>query len=361
MKFDFTTHLQKIEAILEQGLPEEYSNNWMSNTFSNLLHPVPTSLIDALSKPCRSLLLLGGKRWRPLFMVLCAELALESNNEIDDAAKEKILDRVYKLTPLVEFVHTASLIHDDIEDSADIRRGKPSAHITHGIDIAINAGSWLFFHASSCISSTDIYWGCEKDSLKVMLYENLMLELRRLHLGQAMDISWHKNDEMLPSMEEYLTMTSLKTGTLASLSAKLGLLAAGETSDITTKIAKSAADIGIAFQILDDIKNLTTGNVGKKRGDDIVEGKKSLPILLHLESRPDDFNALMECFSVAKKEGIESMAVEKAITIIETSNAIERAKTMAEKLITDSCKTMRSLYPNAKTIDKIDYLFESLF
>ncbi len=361
MKFDFTENLQHIDAILEQELPKSYSENWQDTTFSKTLHPVPSKLIDALVTPCRNLLLLGGKRWRPLFMMLCAELALESNNNISKEEKEKILNRVYKLTPLVEFVHTASLIHDDIEDNADMRRGKPSAHITYGEDIAINAGSWLFFHASSCISNEDIYWGSEKDSLKVALYENLMLELRRLHLGQAMDISWHKNDDILPSIDEYLTMTSLKTGTLASLSAKLALLASGETSEIITKMAKSAADIGIAFQIIDDIKNLTTGNVGKKRGDDIVEGKKSLPILFHLETNKEDLTELMECFEMAKKEGIDSASVEKAISIIETSDAIERAKTMAKDLIESACNTMRGLYSNTQAMDKIDYLFESLF
>ncbi len=361
MKFDFNDSLIKIDAVLEANLPNAYSDSWTEKTFSKLPSTVSTNLIDALVKPCRNLLLLGGKRWRPLLMVLHAELVLEKSKNIDETTKEKIMDRVYKLSPLVEFVHTASLIHDDIEDNADMRRGKPSAHISYGEDIAINAGSWLFFHATSCILDESIFWNKEESSLKLSLFEHLATELRRLHLGQAMDITWHKNDSIVPTIDEYLTMTSLKTGTLASLSAKLGLLATGEYPETTEKMAKSAADIGIAFQILDDVKNLTTGNVGKKRGDDIVEGKKSLPVLFHLESNKEDFDSLMECFRAAKKDGIESPSVEKAISIIETSNAIERAKEMANELIVDACKTMRELYPDAKTIDKIDYLFESLF
>ncbi len=361
MKFDFTQQLQNIDTVLERELPSVYSEEWLNTTFSNFVSPVSPQLMDALVYPCRNLLLLGGKRWRPLFMVLCAELALENNHNILEDVKEKILNRVYALTPLVEFVHTASLIHDDIEDSADMRRGKTSAHITYGEDVAINAGSWLFFQASSCISNENIYWGSEKDSLKVTLYENLMLELRRLHLGQAMDISWHKNDSMVPAIDEYLTMTSLKTGTLASLAARIGVISVGEDVSKAKKLSESASKIGVAFQIIDDIKNLTTGNAGKKRGDDIVEGKKSLPILLHLESNKSDFETLMDCFTMAKKEGIESPSVEKAISIIETSDAIERAKKKATNLIETACNTMRELYPNAKTMDAIDYLFESLF
>ncbi len=361
MKFDFTHRLEKIDMVLEKDLPNSYCDKWIENTFSTLYHPVPSNLVDALVKPCRNLLLLGGKRWRPLLMVLCAELALEENQSIDKSQKEKILDRVFSLTPIVEFVHTASLIHDDIEDTADMRRGKPSAHINYGIDIALNAGSWLFFQATKCISNESIYWGSEKDSLKLALHDNLMLELRRLHLGQAMDISWHKNDTILPSIDEYLTMTSLKTGTLASLAARLGVISAGENVDNAQNLSKSASQIGVAFQILDDIKNLTTGNVGKKRGDDIVEGKKSLPILLHLETNKGDFSPLMECFETAKQEGINSPTVEQAIAIIETSDAIERAEKMAQDLISQSCKAMRALYPNVKTMDTIDYLFETLF
>ncbi len=361
MKFDFTTHLQKIDCILEQSLPSEYDSKWMNDTFSNLLHPIPSHLLDNLVSPCRNLLILGGKRWRPLLMVLCADLSLEANKNIDTTTKENILNTVYKLTPLVEFVHTASLIHDDIEDNADIRRGKPSAHITYGVDVAINAGSWLFFQASSCIENQTIKWGNNQMQLKASLYEKLMLELRRLHLGQAMDITWHKNDTIIPTINEYITMTSLKTGTLASLSTQVGLIATETPSDIIAKMSKCASDIGVAFQILDDVKNLTTGNVGKKRGDDIVEGKKSLPVLLHLESCKEDFDSLMECFRLAKKEGIDSPSVEKAISIIEKSDAIEKAKEKANSLIAESCKAMRAFYPNTKTMDKIDYLFESLF
>ncbi len=360
MNFDFTTHLQKIDAVLEHELPELYTDNWMDTSFSNLIHPVPSSLIDALVKPCRNLLLLGGKRWRPLFMILCTELALENNTDLNHNEKEKILERAYKLTPLVEFVHTASLIHDDIEDSADMRRGKPSAHITYGIDIAINAASWLFFHASTCISN-DILWSEHDDSVKLSLYESLMKELKRLHLGQAMDISWHKNNSVIPTVDEYLTMSSLKTGTLASLSARLGLIAGGEKKERIDQIAQHASQIGIAFQVFDDIKNLTTGNVGKKRGDDIVEGKKSLPVLLHLKHNSNDFEKLMECFSCAAKEGINSPSVEKAIGIIESSNAINKANQMATELIQSSCLKIRSLYQSSNTLDKIDFLFASLF
>ncbi len=360
MNFDFTERLKNIDSVLESHLPAHDDGSWLKKTFA-VDTCVSNSLTDALVMPCRNLLLLGGKRWRPLLMVLCTELALENDKTVDDATAKKILQRSYALTPIVEFVHTASLIHDDIEDSSDMRRGKPSAHIQYGNDIAINAASWLFFHASTCILYKDIYWGNNELFLKNLIYEKLTLELRRLHLGQAMDITWHKNNTLLPTIDEYITMTSLKTGTLASLATYLGLTAGNESIEKSSKMASLASNIGVAFQILDDIKNLTTGNVGKKRGDDIVEGKKSLPVLYHIENNKDDFKLLMTYFEQAKKEGINSSAVESAIELIESGKSIEKAHIKAKELIESSCKTMKELYPKAQTTEIMFSLFESLF
>ncbi len=360
MNFDFTSRLQKIDTILEKELPQEYDSQWTESTFSSTLYPVPHELIKTLVQPCRNLLLLGGKRWRPLLMVLCGELAIENSIDKDKNTQEKILKRIYSLTPLVEFVHTASLIHDDIEDNADMRRGKPSAHITYGIDSALNAGSWLYFQATQCMLNKSIYWGDNKDSLKLCLFEQLNIELRRLHLGQAMDIAWHKNNTSLASIEEYLTMTSLKTGTLASLSAIIGLLAGGESVETAKKVSIWVSNIGVGFQILDDVINLTTGNVGKKRGDDIVEGKKSLPVLYHLQNNKDDFTKLMDCFSQAREEGIDSPAVENAISIIQSSDAIQQSKDMGKKLISDACELISEAFNHSHTTKLINALFEKM-
>ena len=126
----------KTPSALLRPLPTHFTTEWKKNVFGTLPKGVSDPYIENLVKPCRDLLLLGGKRWRPLLLVLCSELI--SGNEIQQA---------YEITPLVELVHTASLIHADIEDKADTRRGKHSAHITYGIDTAITSGSWLYFPA----------------------------------------------------------------------------------------------------------------------------------------------------------------------------------------------------------------------
>lgn len=336
MNAEFTRHLTNIEESIKTFLPPESETGWQKDSFGNLPNIINAEHIHPLIAPARSLVDLGGKRWRPLLLVLCAR-ASSAENKINES--EKI---AYSLCTLVEFVHTASLIHDDIEDKSESRRGKPAAYITYGMDTAINAGSWLYFQAPVCINKIQ----CSND-IKLRLYTAYAEELRRLHLGQAMDIKWHNDNTKEPSEDEYIAMVKNKTGTLASLSAKIGSIAGGASEETVLKAGTIAAEIGAGFQIIDDVINLTTGNPGKKRGDDIVEGKKSLPVLMFIgknKNSIEKINALHQCFETAAKEGIESPAVEKAVLMLLESNAVEEARQKGIKYINDGCNKFLELF-----------------
>lgn len=331
MNSDFSAILEKIKNALVSSLPLTPTNGWQEKSFGTLPEAVKKEHLSALITPCRSLLDLGGKRWRPLLLVLMAELVRSSSEKKsyeNSAALSE--DDTYKITPLVEFVHTASLIHDDIEDCADMRRGKPAAHITYGLDQALNAASWLYFEAAACLETLPLSKAAKSEYY--LLYTN---ELRRLHLGQAMDISWHNHPDFFPSADEYFAMTKCKTGTLSSLAAQTGVLAGGGDRNLSAIAGSIAAEIGIGFQILDDVQNLTTGNPGKKRGDDIVEGKKSLPVLLHTEKFPDDKKTISGFFNSARKNGISDGSVEKCISLLSGSGSIQAAKEKGILLITE--------------------------
>ena len=326
---DFKQILENIEHSLHNALPKaSATGNWTPASFGKLPEGATAEYIDKLIEPNHALVSLGGKRWRPLLMMLCYDMCKSP------ALTE---DQAYSLTPLVEFVHTASLIHDDIEDNADLRRGKPAAHITYGLDTALNAASWLYFEAPVCINQL-----AASDSLKLELYKTYTNELRRLHLGQAMDIFWHRNAELFPAETEYLAMVKCKTGTLASLAAKLGCLAGGLSVEEAEQFGGIAADIGIGFQIIDDVINLTTGNPGKKRGDDIVEGKKSLPVLIHTAEHPEDKQKIADFMKTAAAQGINSSAVEGCISLLETSGCITKAAERGRLLIEASCNRFNS-------------------
>lgn len=339
MNKEFELHLKNIEAALREALPSETNTNWQDNSFRTLEDSVNNGHLTHLITPCRSLMDLGGKRWRPLLLVLCSEMARESG--ITGGIS---LDQTYSITPLVEFVHTASLIHDDIEDCADTRRGKPSAYITYGLDTALNAGAWLYFEASTCIDTLEA-----SAEYKNRLYKLYSQELRRLHLGQAMDINWHRNPSLIPTIQEYTAMVHCKTGTLASLAAQTGITAGGADTDISLKAGKIAAFLGEGFQILDDVQNLTTGNPGKKRGDDIVEGKKSLPVLIHLQENPQDKEIISSLFEKARKQGINSPAVEECISILESKGAIEKARTRGLECIDTNSHALANLFGTENT------------
>jgi octaprenyl-diphosphate synthase len=252
----------------------------------------------------------------------------------------------------VELPHNASLIHDDIEDNSDERRGKAAAHILYGTDTAINAGCFLYFLSLGCIEAWDA-----PPELRNRVYRLWGEYMRRLHLGQAMDIAWHRSGEgaALPSLSEYDLMCRLKTGCLARFAAALGVYAAAAAGAITPgdidrwadPLGDAAEKLGVGFQILDDVKNLTTGNPGKKRGDDIVEGKRSLPALLYLhrwKHDPARKAAILagRCFAAARSGGVEAPEVEELIAELERSGALEEARGQGLALIGEARRAFSS-------------------
>ncbi|MBQ9495632.1 MAG: polyprenyl synthetase family protein [Treponema sp.] len=335
MTHDFAARLEQIEKSLNDALSFHISSEWKKKSFGTLPAAISDMHLLQLVEPCKQLIALGGKRWRPLLLVLCAESARSFYRENALLSEEA----TYTLAPLVEFVHTASLIHDDIEDCSDTRRGKPAAYITYGIDSALNAASWLYFEACVRIDALPI-----AAAAKAKFSALYTKELRRLHVGQAMDIFWHRNKSHIPSLEEYTAMVQHKTGTLASLAAQAGIIAGGGTDEEAAHAGDIAAEIGGGFQILDDVQNLTTGNPGKKRGDDIVEGKKSLPVLLHISAHPEDRERMAMLFSKAHDEGIDSPAVEECISLLAASGAVAAAYEKGCKLVQEKSSALASLY-----------------
>jgi octaprenyl-diphosphate synthase len=329
MNPEYTRRLAKIEAVLNAYLPENPDPSWVDRNFPGISFPVPLALTKSLTLPGWDLVSRGGKRWRPLLTVLIGE-GLGGG------------DAALPLVPLVELPHNASLIHDDIEDNSDERRGRAAVHILYGIDTAINAGCFLYFLPLGCVEAWDA--APELRNRVCVLWGEHM---RRLHLGQAMDIAWHRSDQLtsLPSLAEYDLMCRLKTGCLARLAAILGVYGAasaggvdsGDLARLAGELGDAAEKLGVGFQILDDVQNLTTGNPGKKRGDDIVEGKKSLPALLYLHSRKHGAAALVSrCFAAARADGVGVPEVEELIAELEGSGALEEAKSRGLALISEA-------------------------
>jgi len=140
-----------------------------------------------------------------------------------------------------------------------------------------------------------------------------------------------------------------KTGTLVSLAVQTGFLAGGGTKQQAQEAGKIAAEIGVGFQILDDVQNLTTGNPGKKRGDDIVEGKKSLPVLLYITEHPADKQRISSFFESARKGGINEPAVEQCIEQLTAEGSVAEAAKQGQKLIAEKCGELVGIYGDPDT------------
>jgi octaprenyl-diphosphate synthase len=152
-----------------------------------------------------------------------------------------------------------------------------------------------------------------------------------------MDIAWHRDFTSLPALNDYDRMCRLKTGCLARLAAVVGVYCGCSGAEAAVEhYGEAAESLGVGFQILDDVKNLTVGIPGKNRGDDGVEGKKSLPVLLYLHKNRELRDFAGRCFSAARKKGTEASEVEDFIAALEKDGVIEEARRRGLALIAEA-------------------------
>jgi len=331
----YKDRLEKIEGILFKTMPEKCSREWINESVGERTIDLNLQTADVFNAPGLDLLNRGGKRWRPLVMVLVGEAAGGS-------------PLVYNLTPLVELPHNGSLIVDDIEDKSEERRGDKSVHLIYGDDISINAGNLMYYLPTYLIDNSAL--STEK---KYRVYRAYSLAMRRLHCGQGMDIQWHNNHAYIPSEKEYFQMTRFKTGCLSALAAKIAMIEAGEDEDRVNMVGNIWEDIGVGFQVLDDVMNLTKGNPGKMRGDDIVEGKKSLPMILHCaldQGSIEDVKSLF-CKAFSNDPDSSQKAVEASIALFESSGSIKKAGEIGLKMLNDAKDQLRKLFPGKEAVE----------
>ncbi|MEN7982613.1 MAG: polyprenyl synthetase family protein [Nanoarchaeota archaeon] len=305
---------ERVNLELENFLPKSFSSDWLEVVLGKANFDYDKlTCTEAISKPIWNLISRGGKRWRPFLM----RLAYESVGGEESIEKFLIIP---------ELIHNGTLIIDDIEDNSDIRRGAPCIHKIFGEDIAINVGNALYYLPLNLIMKSNL----DKE-LKFKIYEVINEELIRLHFGQGMDIYWHGNNKENVTEDQYLQMCVYKTGTLARMSSKLGAILGKASEGQINILGKFAESIGVAFQIQDDILNITNKDWGKDFGEDIAEGKRSLMVIHTLEKAIEkDKEDLIEILKMKTKN---KKLVESAIKIIQKYDSINYSKNVAENLI----------------------------
>jgi len=337
------------DKTIEKYLPRKFTKNAVlfkvnPPRYSYNLEP----LNKAIANPLWDMLDRGGKRWRPaLFLLICEALDKKSEHCIEFAI-------------IPEVIHNGTLVIDDIEDSSEIRRGKPCAHKIFGDDIAINAGNAMYY-----LPLLPMMANRDKLSAEMQrnIYEIYAQEMINLSMGQAMDIAWHRgiaNADQL-NEEDYLQMCAYKTGTLARMSAKIAAVLSDAEPKLVEKLGRLAESIGVAFQMQDDILDLTGEEFAKSKGcvgGDISEGKRSLLVIFTLQqSEATDKKRLLEILAM---HTTEQKLRNEAIAIIKKYGAFEHVKTLAENMVKDSWNEVDKLLPTPLAKEKLKAFAEFL-
>lgn len=260
----------------------------------------------------------GGKRIRPMVTVLAFKAF--GGTRVEDAVD---------IATAIELIHTATLLHDDIIDAADIRRGKDSAYKKFGLKNTLVTGDFLFikgFEFAGKFDETVVQWTAEACT--------------RLTEGEILQGLFNRNRKV--TVEDYLKIVKRKTASLFHTGAKVGAYLAGAESNQIEVIGEYGLNLGIAFQVIDDVLDVV-GNeelLGKPVGMDLRDGNPSLPIILALS---EGQTVVLEAFEVAQPTEVK---IQEAIHAMGQGTAIHRAKVFSKKYSNEAFRLLEKLPPS---------------
>ncbi|MBD2446868.1 solanesyl diphosphate synthase [Nostoc sp. FACHB-152] len=280
----------------------------------------------------------GGKRIRPAIVLLISRATM---------LEEEITQRHRRLAEITEMIHTASLVHDDVVDESQMRRGVPTVHSLFGNRIAVLAGDFLFAQSSWYLANLD--------NLEVVkLLSEVIMDLATGEIQQGMN----RFDSSLP-IENYLQKSYYKTASLIANSAK----AAGILSEVAPETAlhlySYGRNLGLAFQIVDDILDFTstTDTLGKPAGSDLKSGNLTAPVLFALEEKPY-LEVLIE------RQFAQEGDLEQALELIQDSQGIQKARELAAHHAKLAAEDIAVLAPSASRqalTDITEYVLSRLY
>jgi len=338
-----------IDKVIEKYLPRKFAKDSILFQVIPPMYSYNLETMDkAIADPIWDMLDRGGKRWRPaLFLLICKALGKNEDDYIDFAV-------------IPEVIHNGTLVIDDIEDTSELRRGKPCTYKVYGLDISVNVGNAMYYMPLLSLMTKDV-----KLSAEVLcgVYEVYVQEMINLSLGQAMDIAWHRGLANANNVTEadYLQMCAYKTGTLARMAAKMAAVISSAEKTLVEKLGRFAESIGVAFQMQDDILDLTGQEFAKKKGgvgQDITEGKRTLMVIYTLKNANElDRKRLVEILDMHTSA---QALRDEAIAIMQKYTAIEYTAQTAQKMVTESWNEVNCLLPTPEAKEKLQAFSEFL-
>ena len=337
MSSDIMDFLEKkkglIDKTIKKYLPSRFDDKHVKWLLGKPSYDYTIKPLDkSLAEPIWDFLDRGGKRWRPALFLLFTE-ALGGD-----------VEKVKDFTATLELLHEGSIMIDDLEDNSELRRGKPCTHKIFGVDVAINAGNFMYFLAFfPFIKNKESF----KPETLLKAWEVTLEEITRIHYGQGTDISWHKGlaDANTVSEREYLQMCAYKTGVLARLAARLAVILNEGSEELEEKLGKFSESMGIAFQIQDDILSASGEEFQKKKGygDDVTEGKRTLLVIRTLQKASGkDRKRLIEILGMHTRD---RKLISEVLALIKKYGSVEYAKEFARKMVKDAWKDVEHMLP----------------
>ncbi len=287
-----------------------------------LIHERMGSAVAMIPDLAKHLIDSGGKRLRPMLTLAAAKLgAYDGHAHINLAAA-------------VEFIHTATLLHDDVVDASTLRRGKVAANIVWGNKPSVLVGDYLFSRAFQLMVETE--------SLTVL--DILSGAAAIIAEGEVMQMKSANN--LGVTEQEYLKVVKAKTAALFAAAAESGAVVSGRGGDFPAALSRYGHNLGIAFQLVDDALDYSGRQalMGKSVGDDFREAKVTLPVILAY-SRADPQARHFWKRSIEAGQQSES-DLERAITLVEETGAIRETMARARHYANEACSALSVLAPS---------------
>ncbi|GMP53401.1 hypothetical protein CsSME_00018860 [Camellia sinensis var. sinensis] len=250
----------------------------------------------------------GGKRMRPALVFLVSRATAEI------AGLTELTKEHRRLAEIIEMIHTASLIHDDVLDESDMRRGKEAVHQLFGTRVAVLAGDFMFAQASWYLANLE--------NLEVIkLISQVIKDFASGEIKQASSLF-----DCDVELEEYLIKSYYKTASLIAASTKGASVFSGVDSDINEQMYQYGKNLGLSFQVVDDILDFTQSaeQLGKPAGSDLAKGNLTAPVIFAIEKEP-------KLRELIESEFCENGSLDEAIEIVKSCGGIQRARDLAKE------------------------------